>query len=124
MEEVENPAIRNNSGRMPDGTFAKGFSGNPSGRPKGTLKDYVRQKFVLMSNEEKEEFLKNITPEMQWRMGEGNPKQDTEMGGEIIIHKPIYAGQSIQGHLSDAQDILTPEENQSSGRGDISEQDN
>jgi hypothetical protein len=64
-----------------------GQSGNPSGRPKGTLKDYVRAKFIQMTDEEKEEFLGKIQPDMQWRMGEGNPKQDTDItsGGKPII---------------------------------------
>lgn len=89
MEEgvVENPAIREDTGRNPDGTFKKGVSGNPSGRPKNTLKDYVRQKFTEMSDEEKEEFLKKINPEFQWKMGEGQPKQD--VGMEVTVPQTL-----------------------------------
>lgn len=71
--------------------FQKGQSGNPKGRAKGSgggLKDYVRQKFVAMSAEEKEEFLKTIAPELQWRMGEGNPANDLNVDGEIRL--PLY----------------------------------
>mgnify|MGYP001562722570 FL=1 len=90
MEEKEKePANRENSGRNPDGTFKSGISGNPLGRPKNTLKDYVRQKFMEMTEAEKEEFLKLIKPEEQWRMGEGNPKQD--IGGELEITKKIVS---------------------------------
>ncbi len=84
MSEINieiNPANREDTGRNPDGTFKSGISGNPSGRPKNTLKDYVRQKFMEMDSEEKEEFLKKISPDLQWRMGEGNPKE--EIGGNI-----------------------------------------
>ena len=69
------PAIREN--RNPDGTFKKGFSGNLSGRPSNTLKDYLKNKFSNMSDEEKEAWLKkhNVPGEIQFRMAEGNPHQ-------------------------------------------------
>lgn len=81
-----NPAIRKNSGRNIDGTFMKGVSGNPTGRPKSTLKDYLRQKFNNMSDEDKEIFLKGISPEVQFKMAEGNPAQgiDHTTNGESI----------------------------------------
>jgi hypothetical protein len=81
------PAIRQESGRNPDGTFKQGFSGNPSGRPKNTLKDYVREKFMSMTVEEKEAFLKRISPEIQWKMGEGNAanNMDITSGGKPLI---------------------------------------
>jgi len=121
MSEENNPAIREDTGRNEDGTFKKGVSGNPSGRPKGTLKDYVRQKFMAMTEEEKEEFLSKISPDTIWKMGEGMPKQDTEHSGEIKIVKPIYGNKSVQGHISDSKDIQPEQENQSSSGGNISE---
>ena len=80
-EEVKTtePANRKDTGRNEDGTFKPGVSGNPSGRPKDTLKDYMRNKFMDMSSKEKEKFLKQIAPEVQWKMGEGNPRQDTDI---------------------------------------------
>lgn len=69
--------------------FMPGVSGNPSGRPKGTLKDYVRKKFMEMSDEDKEEWLKEnkILGIDQWKMGEGNPDTNADIttGGMPII---------------------------------------
>ena len=78
-QEVK-PANRDETGK-----FKPGFSGNPSGRPKGTLKDYVRRYFMEMSDEDKAEWLvrNKINPIDIWKMGEGNPKQDTEIDATI-----------------------------------------
>lgn len=65
--------------------FKPGQSGNPGGRPKGTLKDYVRKMFTEMSDEKKKKWLKDnkITGIDQWKMGEGLPKADVELSGEV-----------------------------------------
>ena len=67
--------------------FMPGISGNPGGRPKGTLKDYVRQKLIDMGQEEAETFLKSIPNETQWKMAEGNPEQPTDItsNGEGLV---------------------------------------
>lgn len=68
--------------------FMPGVSGNPGGRPKGTLKDYVRKKFMEMSDQDKEEWLKEnkIQGIDQWKMGEGLPENKTDItsNGETI----------------------------------------
>ena len=40
-----------------------------------------------MSDEEKDEFLETITPELRYRMAEGNPANNTDIttGGEPLI---------------------------------------
>lgn len=93
MENVINePENRNNTGRNPDGTFKEGISGNPGGRPKNTLKSYLLRKFDKMSDEEKEQWLldNKISGETQWKMAEGNPRQDTDVtsDGEKIVILP------------------------------------
>jgi len=59
--------------------FKPGQSGNPLGRPKDTLKVYLRKKLSNMSEREKEEWVKDIPKETQWKMGEGNPKTETDV---------------------------------------------
>lgn len=65
-------------------SFKPGQSGNPGGRPKGTLKDYMRARFIEMSDDEKEEFLKDVPKSDKWRMAEGNPQNDVTSAGEKI----------------------------------------
>ena len=76
-----------NSNPSPETRFKPGQSGNPLGRPKGGLKDYDRKKFIAMTDEEKEEYLAKISPEMRYRMAEGNPHQtqDNKVEGTLVI---------------------------------------
>ena len=65
--------------RNEDGTFKEGHPGGP-GRPVGkTLKEWMREKLLNMTLEQREEFLKDIPKDLQWKMAEGNPKQDTDI---------------------------------------------
>ena len=63
--------------------FKPGVSGNPSGRPANSLKKFAQKYFQNMTEEEKIEFLKRVDPKTIWEMGEGKPKQDIEIEGEM-----------------------------------------
>ena len=65
--------------------WKKGQTGNAGGRPKDTLKEYSRKKFQEMSDKEKDVFLKSVAPELQWRMSEGNPHQETTGDGNKTL---------------------------------------
>ena len=86
MEEL----VNNESGliRNEKGQFLPGTAPGP-GRPKGkTLKEYMSEKFRMMTDTEKEEWLKEnkVGGEIAWKMAEGNPRQDTDVtsGGEPL----------------------------------------
>lgn len=69
------------------GLFLDGNPGGP-GRPKGkTLKEWMRDKLLEMTEEERNIFLRDIPKDLQWRMAEGNPHQtqDNEHRGTLVI---------------------------------------
>lgn len=65
--------------------FQPGQSGNPGGKPKGTvsLKTYAKRMIQEMTDEEKMEFMKGLDKKTVWEMAEGKPKQDMEVSGEL-----------------------------------------
>ena len=78
--------------------WQKGQTGNAGGRPKDTMKDYLRRKFNTMSDQEKELWLKEhkVAGDMQIRLAEGNPTEDKNIS--ITAPKPILGG-TTQGEL-------------------------
>ncbi len=73
--------------------FKKGQVANPTGRPKDSLKVYLRRKLTGMTEEEKEKWIKEIPKELQWRMSEGNPetKTNTKFEGDLKINVINYS---------------------------------
>lgn len=64
--------------------YKKGQSGNPGGRPVGSvsMKTYVRNKLLSMTEEEREEFLEGVDKKVLWEMAEGKPEAKTEVTGK------------------------------------------
>lgn len=80
MEVSENQTDNSNKPWL----WKKGQSGNLKGRPKGkTMKEYARDYLLQMTDEERDEWLDGLPKELIWKMSEGNPKQDTEVTGEV-----------------------------------------
>ena len=126
-KEKENPD-KTVFNRKEDGTFGPGNNANPEGRPKGkTMKEFAREWLMSMDDEEKQNFLKKVTPEFRWRMAEGNPHQTTDVtsGGKPI---PIIAGitqkdNAVLDNDGDKKDQPVAPKNQSGARGDGSVED-
>lgn len=88
--------------------FQPGQSGNPGGRPKNTLKGYIQRKLDKMTDEEKELWLleHKVSGIDQWKMGEGNPKQDIEADVKavinVIVPGPVAEAFNINGTHTEA----------------------
>lgn len=67
---------RDEKGRIVPGSAAI----NPAGRPPGpTLKEFARRMLMTMNDEEKMAYLKQLPPEIVWKMAEGNPHTTTDV---------------------------------------------
>lgn len=78
--------------RNENGTFAEGTAPGP-GRPKGkSLKEFWRERFENMTDDEKLEFAAKVAPDLLWKMAEGNPTTPTEheVKGAITINLIEY----------------------------------
>lgn len=84
-EETEIQPNTSNADRIKPWQFQPGVSGNPGGKPKGTvsLKTYAKRLIQEMTDEEKMEFMKGIDKRTVWEMAEGKAKQDLDISGEL-----------------------------------------
>lgn len=66
--------------------YKKGQSGNPGGRPVGavSMKTYVKNKLLSMTDSEREEFLEGIDKKVLWEMAEDKAGQGVNVTGEMV----------------------------------------
>ena len=89
---MEEDLQRENNDRVPKNlqphVYKKGQSGNPNGRPKGSisLKQYAKRMLEQMTPEEREEYMEGLPKDFIWQMAEGKPdsKTDVTTNGESI----------------------------------------
>ncbi len=87
MEETKEEQINNRPW-----LYKKGQSGNPNGRPVGrkSLKTYLKEKFEIMTDEEREVFFDGVDKRVLWEMAEGKAEAKTDITskGEKIVFMP------------------------------------
>lgn len=83
--------------------FKKGQSGNPGGRPKGSvsLKTRARNMLESMTDEEAQEFFEGLDKKTIWEMAEGKAEAKTEM--TIEAPKPLI-NLNVQRDNSNTED--------------------
>jgi len=88
--------------KVPNPTGKGGFGDNPQnrnngGRVKNTLKEFQRQEFEKMSDDEKRAYLETIDSYKKWAMAEGNPENNTDITskGQAIL---VTAQEAIDRH--------------------------
>lgn len=65
--------------------FQPGQSGNPGGKPPGTisLKTFAKNYLLKLNDEEKLEFLKGMNKDKVWEMAEDKAGQGVQVSGEV-----------------------------------------
>ena len=94
--------------KKPVHRFQKGVSGNPKGRPKGSvsIKDKIRQ-HLEKNPKDVEEIIKYFVKEnreLMWQMLEGRPQQDITTDGQPIPYTITIIKDGQSGDQNKGQD--------------------
>jgi len=109
MENNTQKQSENNRDWLKPHQFKPGQSGNPGGRPKGSisLKEYAKKYLQEMTDEEKREFMGGIDKVDIWKLAEGNPQTNSDI---TSAGKPIPLLDYVRRNNSTQEDTETQEE--------------
>lgn len=92
--------------------WKKGQSGNPKGRPKGqTMKEWLREYFQTMTDEEREEYLDGINKIDLFKMAEGNPAQETKVEGKLEVSYDPETKNKVEGNIDSLLGLTEEDKN-------------